>query len=39
MEEKRIYDGIFRGRGDANPYEIRKNLTDTMDEKCICLQK
>lgn len=33
MEEKRIYDGIFRGRGDSNPYEIRKNLTDTMDEK------
>lgn len=33
MEEKRIYDGIFRGRGDANPYEIRKNLTDTMDER------
>ncbi|MDQ3083531.1 MAG: FAD-binding protein [Thermoproteota archaeon] len=33
MEEKRIYDGIFRGRGDANPYEIRKNLTDTMDDR------
>jgi succinate dehydrogenase / fumarate reductase, flavoprotein subunit len=33
MEEKRIYDGIFRGRGDTNPYEIRKNLTDTMDER------
>jgi succinate dehydrogenase / fumarate reductase, flavoprotein subunit len=33
IEEKRIYDGIFRGRGDANPYEIRKNLTDTMDER------
>ena len=23
-EEKRIYDGIFRGRGDANPYEVRQ---------------
>lgn len=32
-EEKRIYDGIFRGSGDVNPYEIRKTLTDTMDEK------
>ena len=33
QEEKRIYDGIFRGSGDVNPYEIRKILTDTMDEK------
>ena len=32
-EEKRIYDGIFRGGGDANPYEIKQQLTDTMDEK------
>ncbi|HEY8522853.1 MAG TPA: succinate dehydrogenase/fumarate reductase flavoprotein subunit, partial [Nitrososphaeraceae archaeon] len=32
-EEKRIYDGIFRGRGEVNPYEVRKKLTDTMDEK------
>ena len=32
-EEKRIYDGIIRGRGDANPYEIRQQLTDTMNEK------
>jgi len=32
-EEKRIYDGIFRGRGDVNPYEIRQELTDTMNEK------
>jgi succinate dehydrogenase flavoprotein subunit len=32
-EEKRIYDGIFRGRGDANPYEVRKQLTDVMDAK------
>ncbi len=32
-EEKRIYDGIFRGNGDANPYEIRQELTDTMNEK------
>ena len=32
-EEKRIYDGIFRGRGDANPYEIKQKLTDMMNEK------
>jgi succinate dehydrogenase / fumarate reductase, flavoprotein subunit len=32
-EEKRIYDGIFRGRGQVNPYEVRKELTDTMDAK------
>lgn len=33
QEEKRIYDGLFRGSGNVNPYEIRKKLTDTMDEK------
>ena len=33
LEEKRIFDGIFRGNGDANPYEIRQELTDTMNEK------
>ena len=32
-EEKRIYDGIFRGNGSANPYEIRQDLTDTMNDK------
>lgn len=32
-EEKRIYDGLFRGRGTVNPYEVRKQLTDMMDEK------
>jgi succinate dehydrogenase / fumarate reductase flavoprotein subunit len=32
-EEKRIFDGIFRGRGEANPYEVRKHLTDIMDDK------
>ena len=32
-EEKRIFDGIFRGRGEANPYEVRKQLTDMMDDK------
>ena len=33
QEEKRIYDGLFRGRGTVNPYEIRKQLTDVMDDK------
>jgi succinate dehydrogenase / fumarate reductase, flavoprotein subunit len=32
-EESRIYDGIFRGRGEVNPYEVRKQITDTMDSK------
>jgi succinate dehydrogenase / fumarate reductase flavoprotein subunit len=32
-EETRIYDGIFRGPGDANPYEVRQELTDTLNEK------
>jgi len=32
-EEKRIYDGIFRGNGSVNPYEIRQQLTDTMNDK------
>ncbi len=33
LEEKRIYDEIFRGNGDANPYEIKQELTDTMNDK------
>ena len=33
LEEKRIYDGIFRGSGDVNPYEIRQELTDTLNDK------
>lgn len=33
LEAKRIYDGIFRGNGDANPYEIRQEVTDIMSEK------
>src|SRR3989304_2982720 len=32
-EEKRIYDGIFRGNGDVNPYEVRQELTDTLNDK------
>jgi succinate dehydrogenase / fumarate reductase, flavoprotein subunit len=33
QEEGRIFDGIFRGRGEANPYEIRREVTLTMDSK------
>lgn len=31
-EERRIYDGIFRGRGDENPYEVKQSLTDMMND-------
>ena len=33
LEQKRIYDGIFRGRGDVNPYEVRQALADTMNDR------
>jgi len=33
QEEKRIYDGIFRGAGQENPYQIKQELTDMMDDK------
>jgi succinate dehydrogenase / fumarate reductase flavoprotein subunit len=32
LEEKRIYDGIFRGEGKENPYEVKHELEKTMDE-------
>jgi succinate dehydrogenase / fumarate reductase flavoprotein subunit len=32
-EEKRIYDGIFRGIGSVNPYEVRQQLTDILNSK------
>ncbi len=32
-EEERIYDSILRGSGDDNPYEIKQDLTDMMNEK------
>jgi len=32
-EEKRIFDGIFRGNGSVNPYEVRQELTDTLNDK------
>lgn len=31
LEEKRIFDGIYRGKGEVNPYQVRKDLTDMMD--------
>ncbi len=32
-EEKRIYDDIFHGSGKINPYEVRQELTDTLNDK------
>ena len=32
-EETRIYDGIFRGKGEVNPYEIKQELSETLTEK------
>jgi succinate dehydrogenase / fumarate reductase, flavoprotein subunit len=32
-EEKRIYDAIFKGSGEVNPYQLRRDLTDVMDAK------
>lgn len=31
-EEKRIYDEIFHGSADVNPYELRDELTRTMED-------
>ncbi len=31
-EEKRIYDGILGKSGDENPYQIKKELNETMDK-------
>ena len=33
LEEKRIYDGIFHSHGDDNPYEVKQQVTDIMNEK------
>jgi succinate dehydrogenase / fumarate reductase flavoprotein subunit len=30
LEEKRIFDGIFHGRGGTNPYEVRDELQKLM---------
>lgn len=32
LEEKRIYDGIFRGEGRENPYDVKQELQAIMDE-------
>ena len=32
-EETRIFDGIFRGRGDTNPYEVKQEISETLNEK------
>jgi succinate dehydrogenase / fumarate reductase flavoprotein subunit len=32
-EETRIYDRIFRGTGEVNPYQLRRDLTNIMDAK------
>jgi len=31
-EEKRIYDGIFRGSGQVNPYEVKQEISDTLND-------
>jgi len=31
LEEKRIFDSIFRGRGGTNPYEVRDSVQRAMD--------
>lgn len=33
LEEGRIFDGIFHGRGGTNPYEVRDKVQKLMDEK------
>ena len=32
QEEKRIYDGVFHGEGNENPYEVKHELEKVMDE-------
>ena len=32
-EETRIFDGIFRGRGEVNPYEVKQEVTETLNAK------
>ena len=32
MEEKRIFDGVFHGKGGANPYAVRDELQRAMDK-------
>ena len=32
-EETRIFDGIFRGSGDVNPYEVKQEVAETLNAK------
>jgi succinate dehydrogenase / fumarate reductase, flavoprotein subunit len=32
LEEKRIFDGVFRGRGGTDPYEVRDACRRAMDD-------
>ena len=32
LEEKRIFDGIFHGRGGTNPYDVRDSVQKAMDK-------
>ncbi len=32
QEEKRIFDGIFHGRGGTNPYDVRDSVQRAMEE-------
>jgi succinate dehydrogenase / fumarate reductase, flavoprotein subunit len=32
QEEKRIFDGIFHGRGGTNPYDVRDSAQKAMDK-------
>ena len=32
-EETRIFDGIFRGSGDMNPYEVKQEVAETLNAK------
>jgi succinate dehydrogenase / fumarate reductase flavoprotein subunit len=32
-EETRIFDGIFRGRGEVNPYEVKQEVAETLNAK------
>ncbi|MDA0756066.1 MAG: FAD-binding protein [Crenarchaeota archaeon] len=32
-EETRIFDGIFRGRGVVNPYEVKQEVAETLNAK------
>ncbi len=39
LEEKRIFDGIFHGRGGTNPYEVRDRLQAVMAKDAFVFRK